>query len=76
MPHDCPNPEYMPNLPMPSQDNRSDIHRRFDEIAARCVAPLRAISDAGESVRPIVINQVMGLIVKELGQLHFNGLPE
>jgi hypothetical protein len=53
------------------QDDRSDIHRRFDRIASDCLGVLRQASDKGLRVTPSLILQVQQLVSKALEKVHY-----
>jgi len=53
------------------KDNRSEIHKSFQRIAADAVSPLREASDKGEIATPHLVLQVQAKVTKALEQVHY-----
>lgn len=58
------------------RDNRSKLHKVFDEIASDCVRKLVVASDGNHEVTPYLIGQVRQTVSKTIEQIYFGFHPK
>jgi hypothetical protein len=58
-----------------SRDKRSEMARKFEQLAGDAVAPLRSYSDAGVKLTPAIVLEVQARVQKILEQVHYGFHP-